>query len=86
MPCPAGLQLSTYILPSNYGGTRKGSVFLQHFLKFFIGEAFLNFHSKVIPKSLHGIRVNLFHDELSVAEEGTMYFPFINIWEKIVLE
>ena len=56
----------------------EGSVFFQHFLKFFSEEAFLNFYSKVIPKRLHGIRVNLFHDELSVAEEDTMYFLFIN--------
>ena len=47
--CPAGLQYSTYIsskLPKNYTWRRKGSVFLQSFLKLFSGKAFLNLSKK----------------------------------------
>ena len=63
VPWPAGSQLSTYIsskLPTNYKWIWKGSVFLHSFLKFFSGEAFLNFSEKVIPKKTTSEWVRIF--------------------------
>ena len=67
MPCPAGLQYliyaqTTYKLHVNLEGLRPLLIFLE----------------RLFQKDYLGIRVNLFHGELSVPEEGTMYFLSLN--------